>query len=173
MAKSKIEKIDKQKLDLSKTLYAIDTKDKFYYDRLSEDEKKKYTALILMRFMSSAPDQGNLHEYHLNAINDIVNQDFWSLSKHPELLHKLLCMCGTGQKLYHQWIKSPAQKAQSNAVKNFFKRIYPELNNLETEILIKNYSEEDFETILKEYGVQDKELKELCKKYKKIKDDSE
>ena len=68
---------------------------------MSDDEKKKYAAVVLMRFMSSAPNQGGLHDFHLNAINDVVNENFWALSKHPELQHMLMSVCGIGKKQFH------------------------------------------------------------------------
>src|ERR1700676_1664475 len=86
----------KPKLELTKTLDAFDRRNYDYYNSLPDELKKEYSPFILMRFMSSAPNQGSNHEYFLYAVNEIVNGEFWLLSKYPDLLHLLLCVCGQG-----------------------------------------------------------------------------
>ena len=53
----------KYKLDLKSALAALDRGDLDWYSRLTDDEKKGYTPLVLMRYMSSLnnqhPDQIN------------------------------------------------------------------------------------------------------------------
>lgn len=168
MAKKEKTSTAKPKLDLGATLYAIDVRDKDYYDKLSDDDKKQYAALVLMRFISSAPNQGGLHEYHVTAVNDVVNLDFWTLSKHPELQHKLLTVCGTGKKQFHNWI--PMSKRQAaGKVREFLNIAMPGLSDLEFEIIMKQYNNDSFKHLLHEYGLQDKEVKEILDQFKKIK----
>src|SRR5690606_21518731 len=92
----------KNKLDLAQVLGALDFKKTDFYNNLDNDQKKAYSPFILMRYMSSCPDQGGLHEYHLLAVNDIINQDFWLLSKDPEFQHLLLCLIGLKKKQFHK-----------------------------------------------------------------------
>ena len=171
MAKKEKISTARPKLDLGATLYAIDLRDKDYYNRLSDDDKKQYAALVLMRFVSSAPNQGGLHEYHLDAVNEVVNKDFWTLSKHPELQHKLLTVCGMGKKMYHGWI--PMSKRQNaNKIRDFFNTTNPGLSDLEFDILLKEHTKDTFKDLLHEYGTQDKEVKELLEQFKKVTDAS-
>src|SRR5690606_12990036 len=121
-------------------LSAIDTKKYNFYSNLKSEEQKQYTGFVLMRFMSSAPDQGGLHAYFVEAVNQIVNTDFWTTNaKHPELIHKLLCMTGLGNKHYHQWIAGPKRPA-GDKVSAIFKKIYPGINVYELKMLYNMYS---------------------------------
>ncbi len=173
MAKKKTEIGKKQhKLDLSQVLYNLDTRNKAFYSNLSDEEKKGYTPLILMRFMSSAPNQGGLHEYHLEAVNEIVNRDFWSLSKHPELQHKLLSICGVGKKQFHSWIPN-SKKQTKTKLFDFLKKVLPDANDDEIALYLKINSLDDFKSLLKEYGLQDKEMKEILEQLKSVKNNEE
>lgn len=171
MARKKSDLADKTKLDLGQTLLALDTKNMDYYKNLTDEEKKKYAPVVLMRFMSSAPNQGNLHEYFLSSTNAVLNEDFWSLSKHPELQHKLLCVCGLGKKNYHQWIPM-VKKTNTNKLFQFFLKTHPGINNTEFEILVAKSTEEDIEDLGKEYALEDKEIEDLVKQFNTVKNDA-
>lgn len=172
MAKKKTDKISKPKLDLGQTLYALDTRNLEYYNNLSDDDKKSYAPLILMRFMSSAPNQGSSHEYHILSVNELVNQDFWNFSKnHKELQHLLLSLCGIGNKQYHSWIAMP-KKLNSEKLQKFIQMIHPGVNSLECELFIKNNTVEDLENLGKDYALDDKEIEELVKQFENVKTDA-
>ena len=101
-----------------------------------------------------------------------MNQDFWSLSKDPEFQHLLMCLVGFGSKQYHGWIAGP-KRGTKDKVKNFFNKLYPSINRLELKILYKSLTVEDFKTLCKDYALQDVEIKDLVKNFKKLKDESE
>jgi len=53
------------KLDLGDVLSALDRGDLGYYNKLTDDEKKGYTPLVLMRYMSSLNMQNPNAAYSL------------------------------------------------------------------------------------------------------------
>jgi hypothetical protein len=167
MAKKKLDKaMDKEKLDLGQTLYALDARNKKYYSELSDDMKKKYTPLILMRFMSSATNQGGMHEYHLSAVNDVVNQDFWLFSKHhTEFQHLLLSACGYGKKQFHGWIPM-AKVKKMDKFREFVDQVHPGINDDEMKLFIMNHNVEDFEALVKSHGYQDDDVEQYVEQFK-------
>jgi hypothetical protein len=172
--KSKLSQVgeNKPKLDLGKTLAAFDYRNRDYYNKLTDEEKKGYFPFVLMRFMSSAPDQGGLHEYHLQAVNDIINQDFWYLSDYPDLQHQLFCLLGIGKKQYHNWIAG-AKKAPKNKITDIVKRMYPGANKQEMSMFLKMHDKQSFKELLQDQGIQDDEIKELLDNFAKIRPDGE
>jgi hypothetical protein len=153
----------KPKLELTKTLDAFDRRNYDYYNSLPDELKKEYSPFILMRFMSSAPNQGSNHEYFLYAVNEIVNGEFWLLSKYPDLLHLLLCVCGQGNKVYHKWI--PNKKVKKSKWLDVFKDKYKDLSELEIKILKKNYTEEEIYNLAMALGKTEKEANEYVKSF--------
>jgi len=158
------------KLDLKETLTAIDNRDYNYYNSLSDEMKKKYVGFVLIRFISSAQNQGRNHEYFLYAVNDIVNRNFFTISKnHPELIHLLLCVCGRGStihgdKVYHKWI---ANKKSSIAWTELFHEKYGKLSELEIKILKNNHTEEEIYQIAMNLGKTEKEANDYVKSFQK------
>jgi len=119
----------KYKLDMFGTvLPALDKKEKGFYDSLDPEDKKGYSALVLMRAMSSLGDQSKNKEYQLLAVNDLVNIGFWELSKHPELQHLLLCVTGLGTKQYHPWIAAKGKSGTTNVIDEFLMELHPSCN---------------------------------------------
>lgn len=160
-----------KKLDMFRdVLPNLDKKNYNFYDSLSEAEKKGYAPLVIMQWMSSTNGDHNfMHHKHLLDVNEFVNIDFWNLSKHPELQHKLLCLCGAGTNQRHQWI--PLMKKNQNKFKcsNILKSLSPNINDDEMKLILQNTANSEFEQFLKELGYQDKELKDTMKLWKEDK----
>jgi hypothetical protein len=155
----------KYKLSLTDVLNAIDKRDLDFYSRLTVEEQKSYTPLVLMRYMSSLTDQHPHTAYAVMATNDITNIGFWTLSKHPELQHKLLCLAGLGGKTYRPWISATNKK--SNKIQTWLQEQYPQLNSDEIEIIIKNHTQDSWSEFLKSSGISDAEVKDLIAAWKK------
>lgn len=155
----------KYKLSLAEVLNALDKRDLGYYSRLTEDEQKSYVPLVLMRYMSSLADQHQHTAYAVLATNDIVNIGFWTLSKHPELQHKLLCIAGLGSKQYRPWLAAKSKK--SNKIQSWLQEHYPHLNTAEIDIIIANHTSETWHEFIKGSGISDAEVKELNSAWKK------
>lgn len=147
-------------LDLKALLSAIDRKDYFYYSKMSDDDKKAFSSWTTMRFLSSA--NNDLAMLYTVLTNEVVNDGFSKLSKHPELQMMLMAICGAGTKQYHPWIKPPRKQA-----KNKFQEIllsqYGNVNSTELDLLESLYSKEDKAELLLSMGYSDKEIKELTK----------
>lgn len=156
-----VEKVKKKASTLSLTdeLPAMDYGNKNFYRDLSPEYKKEIGIWVLMRFMSSS--QGDA-EHHLMMVNDLVNHNFNSLSKHPELQWKLLSMCGTGKKQYHPWVPPP-KGAKKNKVEEALVTHFPLIKDADLEMLISINSREELEQFFMSNGYDDKTIKELFK----------
>ncbi len=154
------------KLDLSAVLQAIDRRDLKFYSGLSDEEKKAYAPLVLMRYMSSLTDQNRNAAYAVIATNDLVNIGFWNLTKHPELQHMLLCIAGLGGKQYRPWI--PVKRGKKlGKVDEWIHNTYPHLNQDEIAIIKRSHDAKSWVEFLKDGGASDAEIKELSEAWKK------
>ena len=154
------------KLDLGDVLSALDRCDLGYYNKLTDEEKKGYTPLVLMRSMSSLNMQNPNAAYAVMAANDLVNIGFWNLSKHPELQHQLLCLTGVGSKQFRPWLSAKNSK-KSNKIDQWLLDKFPSLNDDELQILKSSYDSKSWAAFVKSSGVSDSEVKELIDAWKK------
>ena len=154
------EKKKTAKVPLRDMLNALDKNDFDFYSRLDKDQKKAFSPWLAMRYASSASGQDAYH--YLLMVNDLVNVDFSSLKKHPELQWKLLATCGIGHTSYHKYIQPGKKKAKSKLHK-LLVELYPALNEKERDLLLAINDEDDLTQLAKDNGLSDKEIKELFK----------
>lgn len=114
-------------------------------------------------------------KYQLIMLNDMINDGFWSMKEHPELVYQLLCavqdMIGKGDKI-HNWLPFP--KGLKNVNTELFElikktqnsTISTQMNEDEYKILLLSYDKQSFKDLLENMGYQDKELKSIFKMFK-------
>ena len=146
-------------LSLTDELPAMDFGNKQFYANLSDEHKKEISIWVLMRFMSSS--QGDA-EHHILMVNDLVNNNFNALSKHPELQWKLLSLCGTHKKQYHPWI-APPKGAKKNRIEDALNDPFPLMKDEDLELLLSLNTQEELTEFFKHNGYDDKTIKELFK----------
>jgi len=131
----KEEKLEKQDLDLFEVLAALDKKDYAYYDRLTEEQQKKFVPFMMTHWMSAIKGSEGLSRYYIMSVNEYANKYLFNenIQKHPKLVWMMLCASSPGVgKQFHQWIphiSSSVSKLKSPAkvkdIKEYFAKVYP------------------------------------------------
>lgn len=141
MAKQKTptdEKFEKIDFDLFEALAAIDRKDYGYYDRLTEEQKKKFVPFMMVYWTSVVKSDIGMQQYYLLATNEFANVHLFNenVQKHPKLQWLMLCRAGIGKKQFHQWIpqikasvSKLKEKAKRDDVKDYYSKAYGKLDN--------------------------------------------
>jgi hypothetical protein len=146
------------KIPFGDMLSAIDRNDFDFYSRLDKDQKKAFSAWLCMRAASSAKGADAYH--YLLMVNDIVNVDFSTLIKHPELQWKLLATCGIGHKSYHPFIH-PGKKKPVTKIHKFLQNLHPTLNKTEIALLIEINDNDELRRLAEDNGYEDSDIDEL------------
>jgi hypothetical protein len=152
----------KQKLPLNQVLAAIDKKDRGFYDRLSDDDKKQLAPFLLNRYASSVSGDPMLVEYFLLSDNTKVNRNFFDFSKHPKLQWLRLTTVSPGLgTCRHEWI--PMSKTTVPKSEKFLAEIFPAMKDDEIKLLSSVNSTEDLIALGVEHGMDPKEVKKKLK----------
>ena len=88
------------------------------YPNLSDDEKKGFAPLVVMRWMSGTSD-----ERQIILLNEFVNKYVFTLAKHPHLLMQLLQVTSSKTPKHYQWISIKSKKKNNlsrRVVKEYF-----------------------------------------------------
>lgn len=149
------------KLSINNEMAQLDIKNRAFYDELTDDEKKKFTTYLMLRYAASVEGSDDLQEWYLRATNDKVNQNFFDLNKHPKL-QWLLCTSvspGMGRQR-HYWQASKKREGASNS-KNikFLIKLYPHMKQDEIELLSDINTTADLKTMAKDLGMSDQDIK--------------
>lgn len=155
------------KIPLNDVLNAIDRRDYNWYSNLPDEQKKKWSSWLFLRYASSVKGSGA--EDALLNTNEFVNKHYVDLYKHEELMWKLMCLTGTGKKQYHEWIKAPNSKKKTDKVSEFVSELYPHLKSDEVELFQILNSVSDIEQLAQDAGKSQEEINEIFGKKKKSK----
>jgi len=129
------EKFEKVDFDLFDALAAMDKKDYGYYDKLTEEQQKKFVPYMMTHWMSAIKANAGLSSYYLMNTDYTANKHLFNeyVQKHPKLQWLMLCAASPGLgKQFHQWIphlsgkiaqlkESPKEKD----IRDYFTKIYP------------------------------------------------
>lgn len=147
------------KLDINTEMRAFDTKDRGFYDSLDDDERKKFSTYLMLKWGCNVEGSAELQEWYLRVHNDRVNLNFFDLGKHPKL-QWLLCTTvspGMGSKR-HYWIKAPKGAGNQKALK-FLESQYPHLSREEIAIMAELNTIEQLKDLARALGWDDKRIK--------------
>lgn len=153
------------KLSIKEEMRAIDCRDHGWWDTLSDEERKKISPWVLMRYTSACDsNHDEIRNHYLVMTNELVNVHFNELTKHPQLQHRLLQIVGIGKSQYHPWIP-PGKRGSKNPIEQFLIKLYPLANDDELEILLQ-MDKDEITDLAEQAGMSDKEIKALFKKKK-------
>jgi len=156
MAKAKTpkdEQLEKQDFDLFEALAAIDKKDYGYFDKLTEEQQRKFSPYMLVRWMSGIKGNTALQQYHVLSTNEFANTHLFGefISKHPKLQWLMLCASGLGKgKQFHQFLKN--NKLDDNDLINFLSKVYPTSKMSDLKILASLITVEELEQYIRDSG---------------------
>jgi hypothetical protein len=151
----------KPKLDLTKVLNAVDSRNYGFYDSLTDEEVKGFSPYVLMRYTSSvsSSDQG-VHEWFIERTNERVNLHHWDLSKnHKALLWKLFAGVGIGNHIRHQYLKLNS-KEKANKIEKLLCEIYPAMKLDDIKLMARMMTKEDKQELFDKMGFDKKQRKD-------------
>lgn len=147
------------KLNIANEMRAFDSKDRKFYADLTDEERKKFSNFLMIRWGSSVQGSAELQQYYLLACNENLNKHFFELSRHPELQWLLATTVSPGMGNFrHDWIKQKKRESNNKVVK-FLRNFYPDHNDDELELLANINSRDDLKQLAKQHGWDDKRIK--------------
>jgi len=152
------------KLDIKKTLSALDKRDHDYYNNLTSEEKKLFSPFILMRFSSNVNSNQDIQEWFVETTNEYVNKNYFLLARnHKGLLWKLYASTGIGNIYFHPYIglnRAENNKENFTKIETLIANMNPGMKMSDVRLLIKLMTKEDIKELLDGYGFDNKERRE-------------
>ena len=151
------------KLDIGFEMAQLDTKNCAFYDELTDEERKKFSTYLMLRWGSVVNGIPELQQYYLQAMNERVNKRFFDINKHPKLQWLLLTTVSPNMgKHRHEWMAYSSKIAKNKRAQKMLE-LYPHIKNDEAELLSYKMTDEQYKSMLVELGYSDKEIKEALK----------
>lgn len=148
------------KLSIQNEMRAFDSKQREFYDELTDEERKKFSTYLMMKYGANVEGSRDLQEWYLRAHNERVNQNFFDLGRHPKL-QWLTCTTvspGLGNQR-HYWLAAKKKESNSRAIK-FLEQQFPHLSATELELLAEINSREQLRDMARGLGWDEKRIKD-------------
>jgi len=154
------------KLDIANEMRAFDAKQRDYMDSMTEEELKKFSPYILMRWGASVDGSADLQEWYLRAVNERINVNFFDVNstRHKKLLWLLCTTASPGMgNQRHYWLAAKKKESAGNATVKLLRRLYPNRKADEIDLLAKINDSKAVKEMARMHGLDDKEIKEYLK----------
>lgn len=144
------------KLNIANEMRCFDLKDRNFYDSLTEEERKKFSNYLMIRWGSSVQGISELQQYYVVSTNEKLNKHFFDLSKHPKLQWLLATSVSPGMGSHrHQWIAPKKKEKGNNEVKKTLMELYPAMKADEIDLLSKLITKKELKELMKDLGNND------------------
>ena len=134
-------------------MMCFDRKDRNFYSSLTDEERKKFSNFLMIRWGSSIQGSAELQHYYLQSSNHYVNKHFFAINRHPKL--QWLCATAVSPDLgtqRHQWIAPKKKEAGTSGVRKQIAELFPHLKDDEVELMAKINTKKDIDAYLKQLG---------------------
>lgn len=141
------------KLSIQNEMSQFDRKNREFYDELTDEERKKFSTFLMIRWGSSVNGSSDLQHFYLVATNERLNKHFFALHKHPKLQWLMATTVSPGLgTMRHNWIAPKKKEAGATPHKKVLAELFPNMKEDEIELMAKINSKKDVDAYLKKLG---------------------
>ena len=131
----------------------FDEKDRDFYDNLTDEERKKFSNYLMIRWGSSVHGSRELQEFYVVATNERLNKHFYAVNRHPRLQWLMATSVSPGMGVHrHQWIAPKKKESGSSEVKKTLMQLYPNMKISDIETLAAITDSKELKEHLKHMG---------------------
>lgn len=141
------------KLSIQNEMTQFDRKNRRFYDELTDEERKKFSNYLMIRWGSAVHGSQDLQEFYVIACNERLNKHFFAINRHPRL--QWLCATTVSPGLgthRHQWISPKKKDPSTSGVRKDLAELFPNMKLDEIDLLSKITTSKEISAYLKELG---------------------
>ncbi len=134
-------------------MFQFDRKNRKFYDELTDEEKKKFSNYLMIRWGSAVQGSRDLQEFYVIACNERLNKHFFAINRHPRL--QWLCATAVSPGLgthRHQWIAPKKKEGNVSGIRKQLADLFPNLKADELDVMATITTKKELDAYLKELG---------------------
>jgi hypothetical protein len=141
------------KLSINNEMAQFDKKNRAFYDELTDEEKKKFSTFLMIRYGSCVSGSRDLQEFYLIATNERLNKKFFNVGRHPKLQWLMATTVSPGMGTFrHNWISTKKKEPGAGSIKKQLAELFPHLKDDEIEVMAAINTKKDIDAYLKDLG---------------------
>jgi hypothetical protein len=142
-----------EKLSIQNEMTQFDRKNREFYNELTDEERKKFSNYLMIRWGSAVQGSRDLQEFYLVACNERLNKHFFAINRHPRL--QWLCATTVSPDMgthRHQWIAPKKKEGSTSALRKQLSELFPNLKHDELDAMAAITSKKELDAYLRELG---------------------
>jgi hypothetical protein len=141
------------KLSIANEMMQFDRKNRKFYDELTDEERKKFSNYLMIRWGSAVHGSRDLQEFYLISCNERLNKHFFAINRHPRLQWLCATTVSPGMGTHrHQWISPKKKEAGASGIRKQLAELYPNMKDDELEVMAAVNTKKDLDQYLKQMG---------------------
>jgi hypothetical protein len=145
------------KLNIGNEMRQLDSKNRRFWDDLTDEERKKFSNFLMIRWGSSVDGSRELQEYYVQSCNHYLNKHFFTLGRHPKLQWLCATAISPGMGAFkHNWISPKKKESGASAKRKALQEIYPTYKDDEIDVLMQLISQKEIDAYNKLAGADKK-----------------
>ena len=140
------------KLHISNEMAQLDRKQRDFYDSLTDEERKKFSLFLMLRWSSAVQGDAELQEYYVQACNHYLNHDFFAVNRHPRLQWLMATAVSPGLGTHrHVWI-APQKKNQGIGHRRTLAYLFPTMKSDDLDTLARLTTAQEIQEYERDLG---------------------
>jgi hypothetical protein len=145
-----------EKLSIKNEMVQFDRKNRGFYDDLTDEERKKFSNYLMIRWGSAVRGSRDLQEFYVIATNERLNRHFFAVNRHPRLQWLMATTVSPDLGTHdHVWLAPKKKETGSNEVKKILLDLYPAMKISDIETLAALVDKKELKDYLREHGNPD------------------
>ena len=141
------------KLSIANEMAEFDRKNRDFYSELTDEERKKFSNYLMIRWGSSVQGSRDLQEFYLISTNERFNKHFFAINRHPKLQWLCATAVSPGMGTHrHQWISPKKKEAGESGFRKQLAELFPNLKSDEIELMSRINTKKELDAYLKLLG---------------------
>ena len=146
------------KLNINNEMSQLDRKNRDFYDELTDEERKKFSTYLMIRWSSAVQGGREIQEYYVQSCNHYLNKHFFAINRHPKLQWLAATAVSPGMGTHrHQWIAPKKKETGSNEIKKTLMELMPTAKMSDIDALSQLIDKKELREHLRNHGNPDKD----------------
>ena len=153
--------MSEDRLNIKNEMAQFDRKNRSFYDSLTDEERKKFSPYLMIRWGSSVGGSADLQAYYVMSANERLNKHFFDVNttQHKKLQWLMATTVSPDMGVqYHSWI-APKKKTTNNKSMNFLRDQYPHLKEDDIKLLSDLNSQDELREHARGLGWEERTIK--------------
>ena len=143
------------RLHIGNEMKMFDRKVRSFYDDLTDEEKKKFSPYLMIRWGSSVEGSRELQEFYVIATNERLNKHFFNINttQHKKLQWLMATSVSPDMGAFrHTWIAPKKKEGGNSEVRKSLAELYPDMKDADLDTLAAITTKEEVRALLKQHG---------------------